>query len=346
MQPSFFDQENRLAELEKLGDPLPRLDRIVDWDAFKPLLDKIHEKPRKSNAGRKPWDPVRMFKMLILQTLYNLSDDQAEFQVRDRLSFQRFLGLAPEDRVPDAKTLWRFREQLACQGLVEKPFDAFDEKLWLAGYLPRGGRIVDAGLVNVPRNCNRRKENEQIKEGKVPEAWEEQPHKKRQKDLDARWTKKHGKNHYGYKNHVNVDKESKLIRRYAVTDASVHDSQVFDELLDEENSGRSIWADSAYRSKAREAELKAKGYWSRIHHKGYRNRQLNQKEQPSNRARSKVRARVAHVFGHQYLLHGGGFWVRVKGKVRAAAKMGLMNLVYNMRRLEYLLRGSSAQMAG
>ena len=120
MQPGFFDPKNRLAELERLGDPLVRLNRIVDWDALKPLLKKIHQKPRKSNVGRKPWDPVRMFKMLVLQTLHNLSDDQAEFQVRDRLSFQRFLGLAPEDRVPDAKTLWLFRERPAHHGLVEK----------------------------------------------------------------------------------------------------------------------------------------------------------------------------------------------------------------------------------
>jgi len=346
MQPSFFDPENRLAELERLGDPLVRLDQIVDWDVFKPLLKRIHQKPRKSNAGRKPWDPVRMFKMLVLQTLYNLSDDQAEFQVRDRLLFQRFLGLAPEDRVPDAKTLWLFREQLARHGLVEKLFDAFDEQLWLAGYLPRGGQIIDASLVNVPRNRNRRKENEQIKQGQVPEEWEEQPNKKSQKDLDARWTKKHGKSHYGYKNHVNIDKKNKLIRRYSVTDAAVHDSQVFDELLDEENSGRSIWADSAYRSKEREAKLRDAGYLSRIHHKGQRNRKLTKKEQQSNRARSRIRAQVEHVFGHQHMLSGGGFWVRVKGKMRAVAKIGLMNLVYNMRRLEYLLRNLSARMAG
>ena len=115
MQPSFFDRENRLVELEKPGDPLPRRDRIVDWESFKPLLKKIHQKPRKSNAGRKPRDPVRMFRMPVLQTLYNLSDDQTGFQVRDRLSFQRFLGFAPEDRVPDARTLWLFREQLARQ---------------------------------------------------------------------------------------------------------------------------------------------------------------------------------------------------------------------------------------
>lgn len=340
MQSSFFDQENRLAVLEKLGDPLPRLDRIVGWDAFKPLLKKIRQKLRKINADRKPWDPKRMFKMLVLQTLYNRSDDQTEFQVLDRLSFQRFLGLAPEDRVPAAKTLWLFREQLARHGLVDKLFDALDVQPWLAGYLPLGGQIIDANLVNVPRNHNRCKENEQIKEGKVPGELEEQPNKKRQKDLDSHWTKKHGKSHYGYKNHLNVDTESNLIRRYAVTDALVHDSQGFDALLDEENSSRSIWTDSSYRPKEREAEIKEKGYRSRIHHKGRRNRQLNQKELRSNRAR------VEHVFGHQHLLTGGGFCIRVKGKLRAAAKIGLMNLVYNMRRLEYLLRGSFAQMAG
>jgi len=340
----FFDPKNRLDELEKLGDPLVRLDRVVNWDSFRPLLKKIHQKPRKSNAGRKPWDSVRMFKMLILQTLYNLSDDQTEYQIRDRLSFQRFLGLAPEDPVPDAKTLWLFREQLTRHGLMKKLFDAFDKQLWQAGFLPKGGQIIDASLVNVPRNRNRRKENEDIKQGKIPEAWKQQPNKKRQKDMDARWSQKHGKNHYGYKNHINIDKQNKLIRQYTVTDAAVHDSQVFDELLDKKNKGRAIWANSA--SKEREAKLKADGYLSRIHYKGHRNRKLTEKEQAANHARSRTRARVEHVFGHQQMLSGGGFWVRTKGKVRASVKIGLMNLVYNMRRLEYLLKGSSAQMAG
>lgn len=210
----------------------------MDWQAFRPLLKKSHQKKRKSHAGRKPWYLVRMFKMLVLRSLYYLlSDDQAEYQVRDRLSFQRFLGLAPEERVPDAKTLWLFREQLARHGLVEKLFDAFDQQLWEAGFIPRGGQITDARLVNVPRNRNRRKENEQIKAGEVLEGWDEQPNMKRQKDLNARWTKKHSKSHYVHKNHINID--SKLIRRYQMTDAAVHDSQVFYELLDEQNSGRS-----------------------------------------------------------------------------------------------------------
>ena len=337
MQPGFFDHEDRLAKLEKLGDPLPRLDSIVDWQAFRPLLKVIHHKQRKSNAGRKPHDVTLMFKMLVLQSLYNLSDDQAEFQVRDRLSFQRFLGLSPEDTVPDAKTLWLFREQLARHGLIDKLFGRFDEQLWLSGLMPRGGQIIDASLVSVPKNRNSRDENKQIKAGKTPEGWDEKPNMKRQKDEDARWTKKHGKSHYGYKNHINIDNENKLIRRFAVTDASVHDSRVFDELVDEDNGGRSIWADSAYRSEACEEKLREHGYISRIHRKGSSRRGLNKQEQATNHRRSKIRARVEHVFGDQRMRQGS-ILVRTKGKVRAAVKIGLMNLTYNMRRLEYLLR--------
>jgi IS5 family transposase len=204
-----------------------------------------------------------MFKMLVLQSLYNLSDDQTEFQVRDRLSFQRFLRLSPEDTVPDAKTLWLFREQLARHGLDEKLFRRFDEQLWQSGLMPRGGQIIDASLVNVPKNRNTRDENKQIKEGKTPESWDDKPNMKRQKDEDARWTKKHGKSYYGYKNHINIDKEHKLIRRYGVTDASVHDSQVFDELLDDDNGNRSIWADSAYRSSNFESKAITVGFTAR-----------------------------------------------------------------------------------
>jgi len=344
MQPSFFDQENRLAQLEKMGDPLPRLDSIVDWDHFKPLLKKVHQKKRKSNAGRKPHDVILMFKMLVLQSLYNLSDDQAEYQVRDRLSFQHFLGLEPEDTVPDSKTLWLFREQLTRLGLIEKLFEAFDMQLWRSGFIPKGGQIIDASLVNVPRNRNKRDENKEIKKGKVPESWENDPNMKCQKDLDARWTKKHGKSYYGYKNHINVDKDDKLIRKYEVTDASVHDSQVFDDVLDEENSGRSVWADSAYRSKKREGELKGNGYISRIHHKARRNRKLTKREQESNHSRSKARVRVEHIFGNQKTAQGSVL-VRTKGIARATAKIGMMNLIYNMRRLEFLLRGQSVQFA-
>lgn len=344
MQPSFFDQEDRLARLEKLGDPLPRLNSIIDWAGFKKTLHVIREKERKSKAGRKPYSVTLMFKMLVLQSLYNLSDDQTEYQIRDRMSFQRFLGLSPTDAVPDAKTLWLFREQVVRHGLVKKLFNDFDQQLWEANLMPKGGQIIDASLVNVPKNRNNREDNQQIKDGKTPEGWDDDPNMKCQKDLDARWTKKHGKVHYGYKNHISIDKRHKLIRRYEVTSAEVHDSQVFDELIDEENDARSIWADSAYRSEACEERLQEAGYKSRIHERNYKQKPLTKQQNASNHKRSKTRARVEHVFGNQSVTQGGVF-VRTVGKLRAQVKIGMMNLTYNMRRLEFLLRGQSVQQA-
>jgi IS5 family transposase len=158
----------------------------------------------------------------------------------------------------------------------------------------------------------------------------------RQKDTDARWTKKNGVSHYGYKNHVSVDHEHKLIRGFEVTSAEVHDSQIFYELL-RDNTSREVWADSAYWSEENELSLAAMGYRSRIHKKGHRNRPLSAREVDANRRKSTVRARVEHVFGSQTNEQGGMF-VRVIGLARAKVKIGLMNLVYNMRRRVTLTR--------
>lgn len=130
-------------------------------------------------------------------TLYDLFDDQVEYQIRDRLSFVRFLGLGLEDKVPDAKTVWLYREQLAQAGMIETVFGNFDGYLKDRGYLAMGGQIIDASIVSVPTQHNKRDENIKIKAGETPEGWVDKPAKFRQKDADARWTKKHGKSHYG-----------------------------------------------------------------------------------------------------------------------------------------------------
>ena len=226
-QMGFFDLSDRYASLDAKRDPLVEIDAIVPWEEFRPALERVWRKPegeRKSRAGRKPMDAILMFKTLVLSALYNLSDDQIEYQVRDRLSFMRFLGLGLEDRVPDAKTVWLYREGLAQAGLVEELFRQFDGYLDRQGYIARGGQILDASIVAVPKNHNTRDENKTIKSGEVPEDWTDKPAKRSQKDVDARWTKKHGKSHYGYKNHVNVDRKHKLVRRYHVSDAALHDS--------------------------------------------------------------------------------------------------------------------------
>jgi len=329
MQTGLLDWQIRFRQLDAGGDPLPRLKTLVDWERFRPELEAVRDKERKSNAGRKPFDVVLMFKVLVLQSLYNLSDEKIEFQIRDRISFMRFLGLSLGDAVPDEKTIWLFREQLTEAGLIKRLFQEFDAFLEEKGFSARKGQIIDASIVEAPRQRNSREENQQIKAGQIPESWSEQ--KKRQKDTDARWTKKNGQNYYGYKNHIDVDVKHKLIRDYEVTAASVHDSQVFEGLWDEDNSSRDVWADSAYRSEEKLKELKERNYRGHLQRKGCRHKKLTDREVQGNRTRSRIRSRVEHVFGVQ-AKRAGNLIVRVIGLVRVKAKVGLRNLAYNLDR--------------
>jgi IS5 family transposase len=201
--------------------------------------------------------------------------------------------------VPDAKTIWLFRERLARAGAVKRLFARFDLHLEEKGLMASGGQIIDASIIPVPRQRNDRAENDAIKAGKTPEEWQKEPAKLRQKDVNARWTMKNGQSFYGYKNHVNTDRRHKLIRRYRVTDACVHDGQAFDEVFDTRNTAKDIWADGAYRSKEREEELKARGYRSHIHHKGARGHPLSDAKRAVNTRRSTVRARVERSHGRE-----------------------------------------------
>jgi IS5 family transposase len=234
--------------------------------------------------------------------------------------------------VPDAKTLWRYRESLKSAAVFNRLFAELARQIAAEGYVARKGQIIDASLVAAPVQRNRRTENAQIKEGEVPADWSEA--KRRQKDVEARWTQKNGVSHHGYKNHVSVDREDKLIRRWQVSDAALHDSQVFDELLDPANTSADVWADSAYRSQEREATLRDDGWRSRIHRKGQKGKALSDRAQAANRRRSTVRARVEHVFAQQEAM--GRMLVRTIGVVRARFKVGMLNLAYNLRRLTWL----------
>src|SRR5881396_4156950 len=188
---------------------------------------------------------------MVLQSLHNLSDDRTEYLIRDRISFMRFLDLELEDPVPDATTIWLFREALAQAGLIDKLFERFGQHLEAEGYIARGGQIIDASIVSVPRQWG--------------------------------------------------------------------------------------LADSAYRSVQIEAGLTAKGLQSHIHRRAARNRPLSERQKSANTTRSRVRARVEHVFGHQQNSMGGKI-VRTIGIARARFKIGMMNLGYNIRRLVQLKR--------
>ena len=348
-QPGFFDLQHRYDGLDAKSDPLVAILAAVPFELFRVKLKtalikgglRRSEGDRKSAAGRKPWDEVLIFKVMVLQALYNVSDDQMEYQLRDRLSFMRFVGLGMEDTVPDAKTLWLYREALAKAGAVEGLFNLFDGHLKAKGYLAMGGQIIDATIVPAPRQRNSRDDNATVKSGKTPTQWDEKPAKNRQKDKDARWTKKHGRSHFGYKNHISIDRRHKLVRRYAVSSASVHDSQKIDDVLDANNTGSGVWADSAYRSQEIEAKLAERNLKSQIHRRGGRNKPLTARQEAANKTRSKVRARVEHVFGNQHNSMGGKL-VRTIGIVRATVKIGMQNLAYNVRRLVVLERSALA----
>lgn len=338
----FDPRDRQLEKLEKLGDPLVFLRTKINWENFRSELAGIYEKEGQNAAvGRKPIDPVLMFKIVMLQRLYNLSDDQTEYQIRDRASFQRFLGLDVEDGSPDAKTIWLFKERIKDLGLERDLFFRFDAFLAAQGFAAKGGQIIDATFVEVPRQRNKREENEAIKAGCMPEGWENQPHKLAQKDLDAEWAKKNEEAHYGYKDHVNVDQGFKFIRDYTVTGASVHDSRMLDDILNEMRGG-TAYADSAYRSAEQEARLKALGIWSAIHERAYRHRPLTEEQKTANSKKSSVRVRVEHVFGCQHTSMNRASFIRTIGSARACMMVGLVNLGYNMLRFLQLLKAAPA----
>jgi IS5 family transposase len=334
-QPSFFDESQRLTLLTKLNDPLAALLHHIDFETFRPILDQIFLKPRKSPAGRKPLDRVMMFKALILQCLYNLSDPQVEYQITDRLSFTRFLGLHIGETIPDFSTLWRFREALVKSGAALTLFDTFNARLEAQGVFATGGSIIDATLVEVPRQRNSREENAQVKAGHTPEAWKSNPHKLSQKDIDARWTKKNGVNSYGYKNHVKTHRPSLFIRKFRVTPANVHDSKPLPELIDEED--RDLHADSAYKSAETDQRLEELGIKNHIHEKGTRGAKLSAEQKASNLEKSRIRAFVEHVFAFMENSMNG-IRLRTIGLKRAECLLGLANLTYNLCRYSQLIR--------
>jgi IS5 family transposase len=331
----LFDEQNRLEKLSKKQDPLERLSIHIDFEFFRKPLEKFFDKDiDRSKGGRPSYDYVLMFKVLILQRYYNLSDDTIEYAILDRLSFMRFLGLGINDPVPDAKTIWLFRDKLTCGGMIEKLFSYLDKQLNRDGIIVHKGKLVDASIVEVPIQRNSRDENKQLKEGNVPEDWNE--NKLRQKDTDAQWVTHNGKNYFGYKNHIKADSKTKLITGYKATTANIHDSEMASELVDsKEDSGQPLHADSAYRSEAIEQMCQKKNIESCIHEKGYRGNPLTKRQQQRNKKKSKTRARVEHIFGfmtnsmNQMYLHYRNF-------VRNQAAIGLMNLTYNLFRLVQL----------
>jgi len=349
-QPGFFDGDERLEALSAAGDPLERLAAVIDFEGFRSDLEAALARSDRSKGGRPPYDAVLMFKVLVLQTLYTLSDDQTEYQLKDRLSFMRFIGLALHDPVPDAKTIWLYREQLARAGAAERLFARFDGLLRAKGWLAMGGQIVDATVIQARRPRLTQAEKETIKGGGVPAEWT--PARRAQVDRDGRWTIKRSTKRqpvpgdgqhrqveiavpmFGYKNHVGIDREFGFVRRYTITHAAAYDGGQLGAVLDRDNTASDVWADTAYRSAANLALLERRGLTPQFQRKKPRGRKMPAHIARGNATRARVRSRVEHVFAAQKCRLG--LVVRTVGMVRARAKIGLANLAFNFTRMAWL----------
>lgn len=332
----MFDLKKRMDDISKQGDPLEKLNNAVNWEQFRKVLTQVIPRKDRSKGGRPPFDHVLMFKILVIQSLYNLSDDQTEYQIKDRLSFMRFLGLSLKDTVPDSKTVWLYREKLGANMGVQRLFEKLNQMLTIAGFYARSGQIIDASIIETPKSRISKKDKETIKSGGKVSGWSNA--KKEQIDHDARWTVKGDIPYFGYKNHINIDKKYRLIRNWKVTDAATHDSRAFESVFDFQNSGLPIFADAAYRSSKIEKFIIKCGRVSKIQWRKPPNKELTHFKKWSNSFRSKTRGVVEHVFGKQKSQMG--LFVRTIGIKRAEIKIGMANLVYNLTKMELLQRAN------
>ena len=333
IKPDLFAADHHREKLDALGDPLVEIAAHIDFAALAAEVDRVAPRPESSRGGRPPYPTETMVRILVLKRLYNLSDEQMEYQLLDRMSYQRFCGLRDARHIPDRTTIWTFENRIGEAG-AKALFDGVSAQLLQQGFIARGGQIIDATLVPAPRQHNRRDEQALLAQGAMPADWS--PAKRRQKDLDATWTCKHGKRHHGYKLTVNVDKRYKLIRKLETGTASTHDSRHFEAVIDPANTSSDVYADRAYPAKAREAWLEERGYRNRIQRKGQSNRPLSACQRRRNRRIARTRARVEHVFAA--IAQMGGKLIRTVGQVRANFAMTMMATCYNLKRLVYFRR--------
>jgi IS5 family transposase len=354
-QAGLFGLSEHLERLSAFDDPLEQLGRIIDFEAFRPTLTAALAYGDGAKGCRPPYDPVAMLKVLVLAAQNNVSDAQMGYLIRDRLSWLRLLGFDLGAATPDANTIRLFREKLTEAGALDKLFADFDRQLKERGCLAMGGQIVDATLVAAPKQRNTAPEKDAIKAGMTAsEIWPDEPARAAQKDTDARWTLKFAKAKatpdgkpgvdiaipsFGYKSSISICRTFGLIRKCKVTDGARFDGRMLRDVVTSENTASDVWANTAYRSQANEAWLKRQSRVSRIHRRTSRGEPMPERTAKANAAKSKVRARVEHVFARQK--DQMGLIIRTIGIKRAEAKITLANLAYNMHRLIFHERRSA-----
>ena len=310
-QMGFGDLEatGRLSE----GHFLRRIDRQIDWQSFEKLLAPLYH----PTQGRPSHPPVMMFKGLLLQQWYNLSDPGLEEAICDRLSFQRFLGLSLTDPVPDETRICRFRNKLAEENLGESLFAMLAEQLQAKGLIVRRGSLIDATLLKAQPH--------------PPRRGEPSP------DPEADWTSRGKDGHFGYKGHLSVDQGSGLIRRLALTGANFPDSYMFEEMVIGDEAA--VFADAAYTKAVRKAALRGQGVFCGIISRAWRSHPLSRSQKKRNKCFSRVRQAVERVIGTLKCRYGLER-CRYLGLRRNHNHMWLKGICYNLRKM-LVLQGAT-----
>lgn len=292
---------------------LERVSGLVDWAGFEKALAGL----REEGPGRPGYRPLLLFKALLLQAWYGLSDAELEFRLGDSLSFSRFVGLSLEDAVPDHTTLCRFRNRLVSQRLLERLFDELDRQLDGAGLVLKQGAMLDATLIEAatPR---------------PPLGGEDQA-----KDPDAAFAKRQGKpgSTYGYKAHVGVDQGSGLVRAVITTPANVNDTTPADALIRGDEAA--VYADKAYDTHARRARLKQAGVKPRLMRRPNKHHALTPRQQRLNDLIARRRAAVETTFA-TWKRRMGLTRTRYVGLAKVAGQVLLTAMAFNLRRAAVL----------
>lgn len=330
----LFVDERRQEKLTQFTGVLVKLGELVDWPGLAAAVNKEtgREAPQPK-GGRPPYPTEALLKVVVLQQLYgNLADEAMEYALLDRTSWQRFTGLAGYRDLPDARTIWAFKEQLARGGGAEALFEFVGEQLAQAGLQAQGGQIIDATIVTVPKAHLDKDEKQSVKDGETPAHWSAK--QAAHIDTDARWTAKRDVYYFGYKAHINTDQEHKLIRTIDVTPANVDDRVPLEHLIDaseeRKRTGKTVHADRGYHGEATRAMLKTMGLVDGVARRDDVNRFDQTELHQRNQKLSRIRARVEHVFGAWEKTMGK--FIRCIGAVRAAAQITIQATVYNLRR--------------
>jgi IS5 family transposase len=282
------------------GHFLMQIDRKIDWRPIQETLEGLY----RCRRGRPSYPPLMMFKALLLQQWYNLSDPGLEEAIGDRLSFQRFLRMSFRDSVPDETTLCKFRGLLCRKGLMERLFALIGQQLDAKGLIIRRGSLIDASLIRAQRKPGG--------------------------DADADMTPRGKRVHYGYKAHVAVDQGSEMIRHVELTAASEHDSTMFLQMI--QGDEKAVFADKAYSKDGRKQVLREFGIFCGIMDKARINQPLSRKQRKRNKRFSKVRSAVERVFG-TLKSHYGMQRVRYVGLMRNRTHLFLVGICYNLKKM-------------